>query len=111
MNLYTQKKRLLNGRYEGKAIYVSDLIGDPIRILRYEIVESPRNKGKELLVAQVEHKGELRLLFTEAFVLIKTLRDVAGVPPFETKIVKKRDGCYEFSKLNNVELNKLLNHD
>lgn len=106
-NLFTQKRPLLRGRYEGKAIYARDLIAKPIVIDHYEIVPSRHNKGKDMLVAQVMIGGDKRVLFTESYSLIDTLRHTIDSPPYVTKIVRKQDGYLYFVKLNKVELNKL----
>ena len=106
-NLFTQKRPLLRGRYEGKAIYVRDLLGEPIIVDHFEIAPSRHNKGKDMLVAQVMLNGERRVLFTESYSLISTLRETRDSPPYATKIVRKQDGYLYFVKLNKVELNKL----
>lgn len=106
-NLFTQKRPLLRGRYEGKAIYARDLLSNPIIIDHFEIVPSRHNKGKDMLVAQVVLNGERKVLFTESYSLINTLRETRDSPPYATKIVRKQDGYLYFVKLNKLELNKL----
>lgn len=106
-NLITQKRPLLKGRYEGKAIYVRDLMGKPIVIDHYEIVPSRHNKDKDMLLAQVVLNGDRRVLFTESYSLIDTLRQTRDSPPYVTKIVRKSDGYLYFVKLNKVELNNI----
>ena len=106
-SLFTEKRPLLKGRYEGKAIYARNLLGNPIIIDHFEIVPSRHNKGKDMLVAQIVVDGEHRVLFTESYSLISTLRETRDGPPYATKIVRKQDGYLYFVKLNKVELNKL----
>ena len=106
-SLFTEKRPLLKGRYEGKAIYVRDLMGKPIVIDHYEIVPSRHNKDKDMLVAQVVLSGDRRVLFTESYSLIDTLRQTRDSPPYATKIVRKSDGYLYFVKLNKVELNNI----
>lgn len=106
-NLFTQKRPLLKGRYTGKAIYVRDILSEPILIERFEISQSRHNKGKDMLAAQIVINGERRVLFTESYSLISTLRETRDSPPYATKIVRKQDGYLYFVKLNKLELNKL----
>lgn len=106
-NLITQKHPLLRGRYEGKAIYVRDLLGNPIIIDHFGIVPSRHNKGKDMLVAQVMIGGDKRVLFTESYSLIDTLRHTIDSPPYVTKIVRKSDSYLYFVKLNKVELKNI----
>lgn len=106
-SLFTERRPLLKGRYEGKAIYVRNLLGNPIIIDHFEIVPSRHNKGKDMLVAQVVLNGDRRVLFTESYSLIDTLRQTRDSPPYATKIVRKSDGYLYFVKLNKVELNNI----
>ena len=114
MNLSSiRHKPLLSHRYHGKAIYVSEVLYKPIRITAFEIVKSPKNEGKMLLVAQVEWNDGERMrtapLMTESYDLIATIKDTEKDLPHVTKIIRSRDGQYHFSELNNIEINKLNN--
>lgn len=106
-SLSTTRRPLLSGRYFGRMIHVRDILCEPIIIERYEIVRSRHNKDKDMLAAQIVFKGERRVLFTESYSLISTLRETRDSPPYATKIVRKQDGYLYFVKLNKVELNKL----
>ena len=106
-SLFTERRPLLKGRYDGKAIYVRDLMGKPIVIDHYEIVPSRHNKDKDMLVAQVMIGGDKRVLFTESYSLIDTLRHTIDSPPYVTKIVRKIDSYRYFVKLNKVELKNI----
>lgn len=112
MNLSSKiHKRLLSHQYQGKAIQVSAILYKPIRITGFEIVDSPKNKGKKLLVAQVEWNNngvkETAPLMTESYDLIQTIEGTESELPHTTKIVRSRDGQYHFGELNNIELNNL----
>lgn len=115
MNLSSshRQKKILTHKFKGKAILVSTILYKPIRITDFEIVPSPKNKDKKLLVAQVEwNEGEsikTAPLMTESYDLIATIKDTEKDLPHVTKIIRSRDGQYHFSELNNIEINKLNN--
>ena len=98
-------------KFKGKAILVSAILYKPIRITDFEIVPSPKNKDKKLLVAQVEwNEGEsitTAPLMTESYDLIATIKDTEAELPHYTKITRSRDGQYHFSELNQIEINSL----
>ena len=91
----------------------------PILITQFEITESSLNKGKDMLVAQVYYwksveengiKDRIRIkavLFCESYKLIKTIRGTDDRLPHMTKITKKKDGYYYFTKLNDTEKSNL----
>ena len=107
MNLSsTRHKPLLSHRYHGKAIYASEVLYKPIRITAFEIVKSPKNEGKMLLVAQVEWNDGGRMM-TESYDLISTIKGTEAELPHYTKITRSRDGQYHFSELNQIEINSL----
>ena len=112
MNLSSARhKPLLSHRYHGKSIYVSEVLYSPIKITAFEIVKSPKNEGKMLLVAQVEWNdgGRMRTapLMTESYDLISTIKGTEAELPHYTKITRSRDGQYHFSELNQIEINSL----
>ncbi|MGM9697090.1 MAG: hypothetical protein ACI3Y0_00380 [Prevotella sp.] len=112
MNLSsTRRKRLLSHTFTGKSILVSTVLYKPIRITDFEIVDSPKNKGKKLLVAQVEWNDGGRIvtspLMTESYDLINTIRGTEDTLPHFTKIIRSKDKQYHFSELNNIEINSL----
>ena len=112
MNLSsTRHKPLLSHRYHGKVIYVSEVLYKPIRITAFEIVKSPKNEGKMLLVAQVEWNDGVRMrtapLMTESYDLISTIRDTEAELPHYTKIIRTKDRQYHFAQLNQIEINSL----
>ena len=112
MNLSSARhKPLLSHQYHGKSIYVSEVLYKPIRITAFEIVKSPKNEGKMLLVAQVgwNDGGRMRTapLMTESFDLISTIKGTESELPHITKITRSRDGQYHFSELNQIEINSL----
>ena len=112
MNLSSARhKPLLSHQYQGKSIYVSEVLYKPIRITAFEIVKSPKNEGKMLLVAQVEWNdgGRMRTapLMTESYDLISTIKGTEAELPHYTKITRSRDGQYHFSELNQIEINSL----
>lgn len=112
MNLSSQRrKRLLSHQYNGKAILVSAVLYKPIRITEFEVIDSLKNKGKKLLVAQVEWNDNGQMvsapLMTESYDLIRTITGTEDKLPHITKIVRSRDGQYHFSELNNIEIKQL----
>lgn len=98
------KPRLFSKKFEGLKVRPAEILNRPVLIKDFEIVESPRNKGKKLAGIQVRAAGVNSLLLTESYSLIDTLMqaDRANLP-FCTKMVKKRDGYYYFVKLNEQE--------
>ena len=73
----------------------------PVAILDYELTYSQKSEDKELLVLQLLIGGSLRMLWTEAYKLINTIKEAEKAnraPPFYTKIVHSK-GYYEFAKL------------
>lgn len=108
MNLSTpERKPLLRYHYEGSRVLPGQLIGRPISITRFELTASRMNPGKSLLVAQVETPTGNHVLMTESWTLIGTLRGTEDMLPHQTKIIRKRDGCYYFVELNRMELKSL----
>ena len=112
MNLSSaRRKPLMSHQYQGKSIYASEVLYKPIKISAFEIVKSPKNEGKMLLVAQVEWNDEGRMrtapLMTESFDLISTIKGTESELPHITKITRSRDGQYHFSELNQIEINSL----
>lgn len=91
----------------------------PILITQFEITESSLNKGKDMLVAQVYYwksveensiKNKVKVkavLFCESYNLIKTIKGTDDMLPHMTKITKKKDGYYYFTKLNDTEKSNL----
>ena len=98
---------MLKCRYEGKAIYANGILGDPFVLDHFEIAPSRYNPGKDMLVAQITINGQKRVLFTESYSLINTIKSARASPPYATKIIRKSDNYYYFTKLNKVELDSL----
>lgn len=92
--------------FKGQRIFIGSVLCSPLVILDYEITFSQKSDDKELLVLQLMVGGSLRMLWTEAYKLINTIKEVEKanrVPPFYTKIVQSK--CYyEFAKLTEKEL-------
>ena len=112
MNLSSARhKPLLSHQYHGKSIYVSEVLYKPIRITAFEIVKSPKNEGKMLLVAQVEWNDEGRMrtapLMTESFDLISTIKGTESELPHITKITRSRNGQDHVSELEQIGINSL----
>ncbi len=107
------RKRLLKYRYDGTSVMPGKILYTPVKITRFEIADSTIHPGKKMVVAQVvylEKDGtvERRVLFTESYTLIDTLKETEGSLPHYTKIVRKRDGFYYFAKLNDIEKRNLV---
>lgn len=112
MNLSSpRRKRLLSHKFTGKSILVSRVIYKPIMITDFEIIDSPKNKGKKLLVAQVRWNDEGRTLtaplMTESYDLISTIQGTEDSLPHYTKIMRSKDKQYHFTELNNIEIKSL----
>jgi hypothetical protein len=78
--------------------------------LDYELTYSQKSEDKELLVLQLLIGGSLRMLWTEAYKLINTVKEAERKSrelPFYTKIVHSK-GYYEFAKLTEVERSRLV---
>lgn len=115
----SRKERRLKHEYSGVNINARDIMYKPILITQFEITESSLNKGKDMLVAQVYYwksveengiKDRIRIkavLFCESYNLIKTIRGTDDRLPHMTKITKKKDGYYYFTKLNDTEKSNL----
>lgn len=115
----SRRERRLKHEYSGVNINARDIMYKPILITQFEITESSLNKGKDMLVAQVYYwksveengiKDRIRIkavLFCESYKLIKTIRGTDDRLPHMTKITKKKDGYYYFTKLNDTEKSNL----
>ena len=115
----SRRERRLKHEYSGVNINARDIMYKPILITKFEITESSLNKGKDMLVAQVYYwksveengiKDRIRIkavLFCESYNLIKTIRGTDDRLPHMTKITKKKDGYYYFTKLNDTEKSNL----
>ena len=101
------KRRLFKMPLVGRKVYPSEILGRPIRIDNYEIIDSPKNKDKKLVCMQL-YTDKPCICMTESFTLIDTLKkaDKSNLP-FCSKIIKKKDNYYYFVKLNEFE-KKLL---
>ena len=99
------KRRFLKKSFKGRRIFIGAVLGVPLSILDYELTYSQKNEDKELLVLQLIIGGSLRMLWTEAYRLINTIKEVEKAnraPPFYTKIIQSK-GYYEFAKLTAQE--------
>ena len=78
----------------------------PLVILDYEITFSQKSDDKELLVLQLMVGGSLRMLWTEAYKLISTIKEAENKNreiPYYTKIIQSK-GYFEFAKLTEKEV-------
>ena len=99
------KRRFLKKSFKGRRIFIGAVLCVPLSILDYELTYSQKNEDKELLVLQLIIGGSLRMLWTEAYRLINTIKEVEKAnraPPFYTKIIQSK-GYYEFAKLTAQE--------
>lgn len=109
MNLSSPtKKNLFSKKFDGTKVYVGEVLYKPIRIDRFEIVPSVRNKGKMMLACQIMINGEPRLLMTESYSLIRDITGTEESLPHYTKIIrKKREAYYYFAPLNEMEIHSI----
>ncbi len=99
------KRRFLKKSFKGRRIFIGAVLCVPLSILDYELTYSQKNEDKELLVLQLIIGGSLRMLWTEAYKLINTIKEAEKAnraPPFYTKIIQSK-GYYEFAKLTERE--------
>ncbi|MCE5226219.1 MAG: hypothetical protein LLG05_10255 [Porphyromonadaceae bacterium] len=99
------KRRFLKKSFRGRRIFIGSVLCVPVVILDYEITFSQKSEDKELLVLQLSVGESLRMLWTEAYKLINTIREAENknrALPFYTKIVQSK-GYYEFAKLTETE--------
>ena len=104
------KRRFLKKSFKGRRIFIGAVLCVPLAILDYELTYSQKNEDKELLVLQLLIGGSLRMLWTEAYKLINTVKEAEKAnraPPFYTKIIQSK-GYYEFAKLTEVERSRLV---
>lgn len=104
------KRRFLKKSFKGRRIFIGAVLCVPLSILDYELTYSQKNEDKELLVLQLIIGGSLRMLWTEAYRLINTIKEAEKAnraPPFYTKIIQSK-GYYEFAKLTEVERSRLV---
>lgn len=100
-------------KYTGDKVMTGGVLFRPLRIDHFEIVPSPRNKGKELLVAQLTLLNgdavEKKVLFTESYSLINVIKGTEEGLPHFTRIVRKKGDRYNyFSVITEVEKEKLI---
>lgn len=103
------KRRFLKKSFKGRRIFIGSVLCSPLVILDYEITFSQKSDDKELLVLQLQIGGALRMLWTEAYKLISTIKEAENKNrelPYYTKIIQSK-GYYEFAKLTEVERHKL----
>lgn len=99
------KRRFLKRSFKGRRIFIGAVLCAPLVILDYEITFSQKSDDKELLVLQLIIGGSLRMLWTEAYKLINTIKEAEKAnrtPPFYTKIIQSK-GYYAFAKLTEKE--------
>lgn len=103
------KRRFLKKSFKGRRIFIGAVLCAPLVILDYEITFSQKSDDKELLVLQLMVGGSLRMLWTEAYKLISTIKEAENKNrelPYYTKIIQSK-GYYEFAKLTESERRKL----
>ena len=102
MDLWTPtKKRFLKKSFKGRRVFIGSVLRTPLVVADYELTYSQKSEDKELLVLQLIIGGSLRMLWTEAYKLINTIKEAEKAnraPPFYTKIIQSK-GYYEFAKL------------
>lgn len=99
------KKRFLKKSFKGRRVFIGAVLCAPLVILDYEITFSQKSDDKELLVLQLMIGGSLRMLWTEAYRLISTIKEAENKNrelPYYTKIIQSK-GYYEFAKLTERE--------
>ena len=99
------KRRFLKKSFKGRRIFIGAVLCAPLVILDYEITFSQKSDDKELLVLQLMVGGSLRMLWTEAYKLINTIKEAENKNrelPYYTKIIQSK-GYYEFAKLTEKE--------
>lgn len=100
------KKRFLKKSFKGRRIFIGSVLCVPVVIIDYEITFSQKSDDKELLVLQLSVGGSLRMLWTEAYKLISTIKEAENKNreiPYYTKIIQSK-GYYEFAKLTEKEV-------
>ena len=102
MDLWTPtKNRFLKKSFKGRRVFIGSVLRTPLVVADYELTYSQKSEDKELLVLQLIIGGSLRMLWTEAYKLINTIKEAEKAnraPPFYTKIIQSK-GYYEFAKL------------
>ncbi|MBP3732087.1 MAG: hypothetical protein J6I84_02455 [Bacilli bacterium] len=114
MNLSTRNNgNTLLHTYTGDKIPLTEILYRPIKISGFEFMDSVLHPGKKVLVMQVHYmSGDtpmVNVVFTESYPLIKTITGTEGYLPHYTKIVRKRNGYYNFVDLNDKEKLKIIN--
>ena len=100
------KRRFLKKSFKGRRVFIGSVLRTPLVVADYELTYSQKSEDKELLVLQLIIGGSPRMLWTEAYKLIDTIREAEKTerkPPYYTKIVMSK-GYYEFAKLTEKEL-------
>lgn len=103
------KRRFLKKSFKGRRIFIGSVLCVPVIVLDYEIAFSQKSDDKELLVLQLYVGGSLRMLWTEAYKLISTIKEAENKNrelPYYTKIIQSK-GYYEFSKLTEKEVRNI----
>lgn len=115
MDLSSNRKgRRLKFAYIGDAISASNLLYVPLKILHFEIIDSPLNHGKRMLMAQTTYinpeTGEVlkRPLMTESCQLISDIEGTEDSLPHLTKIRRSKEGYLLWTTLNQKEKDTLL---
>lgn len=72
--------------YEGEAISITKLVNEPITILSFKEIEL---KGKDKIIAQIEHNGEKKYFFTAAGRVIDLLKKYKEDLPFRATIIER----------------------
>lgn len=110
MDLWTPtKKRFLKKSFKGRRVFIGSVLRTPLVVADYELTYSQKSEDKELLVLQLIIGGSLRMLWTEAYKLISTIKEAENKNrelPFYTKIIQSK-GYYEFSKLTEKEVRNI----
>ncbi|MGL5894127.1 MAG: hypothetical protein ACRCZM_05895 [Bacteroidales bacterium] len=93
--------RLSNKRYAGRRVKVGDIIDKNITIKEVEITRSKRAPNNELLLMQLVVDQQLLFCWSEATLLISTIKKALGKrinPPYATRIKQNKTGLYMFVK-------------
>ena len=98
-----RRERRLKHEYSGVNINARDIMYKPILMLVAQVYywKSVEENG---IKDRIRIKA---VLFCESYNLIKTIRGTDDKLPHMTKITKKKDGYYYFTKLNDTEKSNL----
>ncbi len=81
---------------DGEKIKIGEVLNAEIEVLAYRMFESKAIRGKECLQLQINHEGQLRVIFTNSEVLARQVKKYESELPFRA-IIRHVGSYYCFS--------------